>query len=307
MKTMKAIFKTKNGKPKLVDIPVPEPKEDEVLIKVEYAGICKTDLKVASGSLVCRDGGVVLGHEFSGTIVKCGADIPKEWLRKKVVANPMLDDHSDAMLGKDANGCFAEYVAVDFNNIYEIPQQLCRNMKLAAYCEPMAAACGAIEAIPDYCGEVVIAGDPNDRIAKLVKKCYELNQDDEISISSPEKLVLDSTINPECEKPGCIIECCPEMAGHLLKCLSIGGTLVLKSRGYVKLEGVIVNDVVMRELSIVGAKYSSFNSTLDNIAYWKDDLKPMILEKTFNLRDFKEAFRIASRKNSRKVMFKCAQ
>ena len=39
-----------------------------VLVKVFYAGICRTDVGIAKGTIPAKDG-VVLGHEFCGVIV----------------------------------------------------------------------------------------------------------------------------------------------------------------------------------------------------------------------------------------------
>lgn len=319
MKTMKAIFKTKNEKPKLVEIPVPEPKENEALIKVNYAGICKTDLKVASGNLACKSGGVVLGHEFSGTIEKFGK--PGRWaigdlnIGSKVTVDPMLDDETDAMLGKDINGCFAEYVAVDISNIIQLPKSMHRSnqMKIAAYTEPVAAAFGAIDAI-DALGcidsdDIIIAGDPNDRIAKLLAKCLFLEVGIRPAIKTPERLLLEYDLDPNENLHDIIVECCPNHAGKLLKCLRNRGILVLKSRGYVPFETDLqLNDIVMKELKIIGAKYRNFPSVVSDILnLYFNEFKGMISSKDFALKDFKKAFEDASAKDSKKIMFKCAQ
>ena len=57
----------------LTDLPVPEPKDDEVLIKVHACGICRTDLHVVEGELVPKRESVVPGHQVIGTIVTSGA------------------------------------------------------------------------------------------------------------------------------------------------------------------------------------------------------------------------------------------
>jgi Zn-dependent alcohol dehydrogenase len=52
-------------------IPVPTPKQDEVLIKVISCGVCHTDLHVLKGE-VRFPGPAVMGHEVSGTVVAFG-------------------------------------------------------------------------------------------------------------------------------------------------------------------------------------------------------------------------------------------
>jgi len=316
---MKALKKIPGERaPRLVEVPVPMLKKDEVLVKVYYAGICKTDLKVASGELLCKDGGVVLGHEFSGVVVDKDPKIG-DWLAigTKVVANPMLDDLSDRMLGKDQDGCFAEYVAVPFQNIHEIPAQLNETsswMKLMAYAEPVAAALGVVDAImrarKSYLSdndEIIVAGDPKDRIARLVNFLVSRSfKHCNCQIISPEELLIGMDLGKQ-SLYKCIIECCPDKAGKLVSCLDAGGTMVLKSRGYVNLSDVFVNDVVMKQLMILGAKYSSFVDALDEIWKHETDLISMISDKDYSLEDFKLAFAEASKPEAKKVMFRCAQ
>ncbi len=310
-KMMKAVCKFPGEDfPRLVERPIPEVGPNDVLVKVAYAGICKTDLKVARGELPCNPSGVVLGHEFSGTVVGCGECInPDTVIEKTVSANPMLDDDSDRMIGKDIDGCFAEYVAVPFKNIVNLHHG---DMKVNAYMEPVAAALAVAQSLEiHYSPEsTVIAGDPEDRIAKLTALCYAIRfcLKQPIPIVPPEKLVVDHDLG----KSGhdCIVECCPTWAGRLLKCLNHRGTLVLKSRGYCELSGVVVNDIVMRELKIVGAKYGCAmdeNDIKDFIYFHSSSLKKMIDDKDYKLEEFVEAFKSASEPNAKKVMFKCAQ
>lgn len=313
---MKAVFKRpKTDFPELIELPIPSLKPDEVLVKVYYAGICKTDLKVGRGELPTRSGGVILGHEFSGEVIKFGTrcrEISQTHMSildikvgDFVVANPMLDSSSDAMLGKDLNGCFAEYIAVPIKQLVKVdyydPKSM---MKELAYCEPVAAAQGVFSKIPAHIYDLIIAGNPEDRIAKLVSKCLLQDGIDEVKIIPPEKLLIDDDLGKPKHK--CIVECCPEFAGKLLRCLENGGTLILKSRGYVALD-TIVNDIVMKQLNIVGAKYSSF---YEAIGWIYENLKlvdTMISKKTYKLDDFGKAFAEASKANAKKVMFKCVQ
>ena len=316
-KTMKAICKLPGEKnPRLIEKPIPKIGPTDVLVKVAYAGICKTDLKVANGELQSKSNGVILGHEFSGTIICCGRDInPVINIGRRVSANPMLDDISDKMFGKDIDGCFAEYISVPFSNIVQM--DYCDDMKFSAYMEPIAAALGAVTAInyplnnPKING--IIAGDPNDRIANLISMCYKflnnppLSDKQHLQIIKPEELLIKKDLG-EFNGYDYIIECCPTVAGSLLKCLNRKGTLILKSRGYCELSNVVVNDIVMRELTIIGAKYfDNFNFVQDFMSRHAEGLKCMIADKDFKLEEFEEAFIEASSPNAKKVMFKCAQ
>ena len=60
---------------RLDEVPVPEPAADEVLVEVETASICGTDLHIygwdewSQGRILPP---LTLGHEFAGTVVETG-------------------------------------------------------------------------------------------------------------------------------------------------------------------------------------------------------------------------------------------
>lgn len=72
---MKAAIVGENG-PVVADIDAPQPKPNEVLIKVRACGLNRADLLVASGQAHGRAGGAgtVIGLEWSGEVVEVGAD-----------------------------------------------------------------------------------------------------------------------------------------------------------------------------------------------------------------------------------------
>lgn len=49
---------------RLVEIPIPEPAKDEILVRVTACGICRTDLHVAEGELAPRRSPVIPGHQI---------------------------------------------------------------------------------------------------------------------------------------------------------------------------------------------------------------------------------------------------
>ena len=75
-KTMKVAVMTGNGKVELTRRPVPRPVDNEVLIKLEYVGVCGSDLHIYEhfwGKSV--NGPYVLGHEAAGTVVETGRGV----------------------------------------------------------------------------------------------------------------------------------------------------------------------------------------------------------------------------------------
>lgn len=57
------------------DIPIPEPGPGEALVKVEYCGICHSDLSLINGTFPALLPVVTQGHEASGTIAKLGPGV----------------------------------------------------------------------------------------------------------------------------------------------------------------------------------------------------------------------------------------
>ena len=57
------------------DIPIPDPGPGEVLVKVEFCGICHSDLSLIDGTFPALLPEVTQGHEASGTIAKLGAGV----------------------------------------------------------------------------------------------------------------------------------------------------------------------------------------------------------------------------------------
>ncbi len=72
---------TQGGQLRIVDVPVPETADDELLVRVEAAAICGSDIKIIRhGHRKLRNGQtLILGHELVGTVEKAGpkvADYP---------------------------------------------------------------------------------------------------------------------------------------------------------------------------------------------------------------------------------------
>ena len=63
---------------RLVDIPVPEINDDEILLKTQAAALCGTDIRMWKNGKdgVDADHPLTLGHEFAGVIEKVGKNVP---------------------------------------------------------------------------------------------------------------------------------------------------------------------------------------------------------------------------------------
>lgn len=97
MKNSEAILVT----PKHFEIqecPMPEPKDNEILMKVEYVGMCGSDIHgFEFGPFIPpKDPNqkIGLGHEVAGEVVKVGANVTKFKPGDKVLIEPGVPDDS---------------------------------------------------------------------------------------------------------------------------------------------------------------------------------------------------------------------
>ncbi|MET9023909.1 zinc-dependent alcohol dehydrogenase family protein [Actinopolymorpha sp. NPDC004070] len=72
--TMRAWVVSEPGRLEPVELPVPEPAPEELLVRVLACGVCRTDLHVRDGDLPPHRSPVVPGHEIVGEVVATGAE-----------------------------------------------------------------------------------------------------------------------------------------------------------------------------------------------------------------------------------------
>jgi propanol-preferring alcohol dehydrogenase len=126
---MKAVRFLGAGLPlQLVDLDRPWPAPGWVVLKVESAGICRSDLHIVRGAqFASRDRQIVaapprtLGHEIAGTISAVGDGVTGWALGDAVVAGPNPPGSEAGSPGNTIDGGFAEYCAVPTDALMRIP------------------------------------------------------------------------------------------------------------------------------------------------------------------------------------------
>lgn len=155
--TMKAIRKME-AKPglELAEIPIPSLGRKEVLVKVEAASICGTDLHIFKWDEWSQQRlkpPLTLGHEFCGTVVEVGDEVHNVRAGQFVSAESHVtcgmcfqcrtgQAHMcprTQILGVDREGCFAEYVAVPESVVWLNNRRLLEP-KIATLQEPFGNA-----------------------------------------------------------------------------------------------------------------------------------------------------------------------
>ena len=120
----------------LVDVPRPDPKEDEILVKVSVCGLCHTDLDEIEGRTAPHKFPMILGHQIVGNVVrgktktdkfKPGDRVGIAWIHSACgkcrfcrQGQENLCEHYEAT-GRDAPGGYAQYTTVKEDFAYRIP------------------------------------------------------------------------------------------------------------------------------------------------------------------------------------------
>jgi propanol-preferring alcohol dehydrogenase len=126
------------GTLELAERGVPEPAADELTVRVEACGVCRTDLHVIDRELPVHRPGVVPGHQVVGTVTATGSAVRQArtgdrvgiaWLRRTCGACRWCREGrenlcpSSEYTGWDADGGFAEYTTVPEAFAYPLPAE----------------------------------------------------------------------------------------------------------------------------------------------------------------------------------------
>lgn len=164
-----ALFEGK-GRLNLKQVAVPEIKKpDEVLLQVEAASICGTDmriLEVPPGHPATE--GVILSHEYTGKVLEVGEAVTRFKKDERVVIDPnitcgncsyckMGTPHmceNMTTLGIFINGGFARYNVAPAKALHKISSDLLP--ELAVFTEPLSCVVSATQKLKVHPGEVVV-------------------------------------------------------------------------------------------------------------------------------------------------------
>lgn len=137
-------------------IPIPQPKNDEVLVRIEYVGICGSDVHYYHSG-VCGPFRLdpkedfILGHECAGTVVETGPRVKHLKIGDRVALEPGIacGQCTFCKSGKynlcpdvrflatpPIQGCYEEYLAFPENMCFKLPDNV--STKEGALIEPLA-------------------------------------------------------------------------------------------------------------------------------------------------------------------------
>lgn len=115
----------------LEDVPIPEPRDGEVLIRVSVCGVCHTELDEIEGRTPPPSFPVIPGHQVIGRVERRGPGVQKLQEGYRVGVGWIHSSSGDEFenlsprfraTGRDANGGYAEFMTVPEDYAYPIPE-----------------------------------------------------------------------------------------------------------------------------------------------------------------------------------------
>lgn len=168
----RASYMTGIRKLEMREIPVPEVKDDEVLVKIEYVGICGSDIHYLEhgriGDFVV-EGDFILGHEGAGTIVEVGSKVENLKKGDRVALEPgetcgkcefcttgryNLCPDVEFLATPPFDGCFVDYLAHPAHLAFKLPDSI--SSKEGALIEPLSVGLEAASVSDVKLGDSVI-------------------------------------------------------------------------------------------------------------------------------------------------------
>ncbi len=293
-------------------LPEPEPRNDEIVLKVTHAGICDTDIQLAKGYMGFEG---ILGHEFVATDEqhrRFTAEINNAChacdFCQKGLSNHCPNRTVLGIFRHD--GAMAEKVAVPSRNLHAIPDTI---PDLAAvFIEPLAAAYQTLEQLsiePEM--KVAVLGD-----GKLGTLCAWVlaTKSSHVTLVGKHQAKLDkagatvqtSFLNEALEadrkKYDVVVDATGNASG-LASAIDLcrpRGTIVLKTT----IEGphqLSLAGIVIDELTVVGSRCGPFPKAIDALSRSLFPVESLI-EQVYPLAEGETAFAHAGRRGAGKIV-----
>lgn len=289
---------------------LPQPKllsDDDVMIRVELAGLCRTDMYVAEGRIRAADP-LILGHEFSGTLVDAGDRAANLSVGDKVTVNPLFSCGQcsrclggDAMtcqqakfLGVDRDGCFAGFAVVPHSSVHLLPSTI--TFAQAAYAEPVAASLAVLKTGIQPAHKGLILG--RNRFSQLMERILRVKCFQDITVCDlKESDCLDA------DAYDFVIEtmASSEALAKMISAVRPGGRIILKSRHYEPVT-LRLHEAIKKEPVIHIVNYGSFEEALQLLSSGQIEVQDLV-DGTYKLESFNELLKRAMHKEAGKPFF----
>ncbi len=310
---------------------IPDCREDEVLVKTAYAGICGSDLHIYNKGMFIQNIPETMGHEFDGVIEKTGSGVKNFKPGEKVTANPMVPCGTCpscrkgsfntcgalGFIGEVSQGCFAEYIAVKEEKLIRVPDSA--DLKLIALSEPLAVAVNICRRASFKPGEriaLIGAGPIGLLTIALAKQVYGVDDITAVDLSESRlrlaaklgalKTVREPDENDRFDK---VIEAAGAPAAFAMAAGHVEANGFLYVVSIFEKDFVFdINALVAGQITLVGCNVytnEDLKEAVSLIAEKRVDISPVISGE-YTLEEGKKAFELLSSvdKNAAKILFR---
>lgn len=150
------------------DVATPEPAADEVLVDLEAASICGSDINYLKGKTSPADRPITLGHEGAGVVASAGSEVDSvdtgdrvaiHYIRSCGTCRPCSRGHDNRCrnrrsIGHHVDGTFAESIAVPERSVVSLPERVSYEWGAIAGCA-VSTAYHALDRAEMRAGDVV--------------------------------------------------------------------------------------------------------------------------------------------------------
>ena len=320
---MKAIKIIEPFKVEIDDIPMPEVKEGEALLKIKYCGICGADVASYTGNQPFTTYPRIPGHEFSaeiveipendrglkaGDIVTCNPyfNCGECYSCRRGIVNACTDNQT---MGVQRDGSFCEYVAMPVERIIDGRGLSAKELALI---EPFSISCHALSRAEIKKGDnlLIVGAGPIGLFALIKAKSMGARVmiadllDSRLALA--EKYGADRIVNTKNEDivkaseeftNGDMFDVCVEACGlsvtflNCIDCAATGANIILIGNG--KRETTFLHSILLKkELNVFGSRNAftkDFVELIDLVKEGKADVLKMV-SGVYDMDDAQTAF-----------------
>ena len=324
-KTMHAVLLTGHGGLEKLeyktDIPIPIPKDDEVLIKVTAAGINNTDINTRTGwysKYKTNVGGSwsgtplkfprIQGADVCGVIVSTGLKVEKSRIKQRVIARTMQTDPKNSSspnmvtLGSELNGAFSQYVTIRSSETFSVN---CKwsDAELGSIPCSYSTAEGLLHRVKLGAEKIFINGASGGvgsaaiQLAKI-RKAHITAQCSSSKINEVKKIGANEVVSRESDlikelgknKYDVVIDLVAgENWNQLIEILKPGGRYATSGAIAGPIVSLDVRTLYLKDLTFYGCTYQPVKVFKNLISYIEEGKIKPLLAKTYQLKEIKKA------------------
>lgn len=330
---------TAPGKIEFIDVPTPEPGENQVLVKIMRIGVCGSDIHVYHGKHPFTKYPVTQGHEVSGQIAALGAKVAGLRVGQKVTIEPQVVcgkcypcRHGKynlceelKVMGFQTTGTASEYFAVDASKITPLSENMTYDE--GAMIEPLAVTVHAAKRFAELkganvailgCGPIgillaqtckalgakrVMITDISDMRLALAKKCGVDHAVNTLHADFGKEML--ACFGPD--KADVIYDCAGNdiTMGQAISCARKGSKIVLVAvyAGMAHVDLAVLNDKELDLDTSMMYRHEDYVDAIRLVSERKIQLKPL-MSKHFAFKDYLDAYLYidANRESTMKVL-----